>query len=180
MADRLFVAVEIPEPLCDELAALDPGLRRVRWLRADQMHLTLAFLGDVGEARREALEERLAEVEVARFVIPVAGVGTFGRARPKVVWAGVGRGHPHLFALHKRVHDAALAAGIGLEPRPFRPHITLGRSSGASAESFKPFLRALADAEFGFVAVERFALVSSTPGPGGSEYRCLRRWALAD
>ena len=92
------------------------------------------------------------------------------RGRPKIIWIGVGRGHPHLFQLHKRVTDAALAAGIEADLRPWRPHVTLARCEQVSAESIRPFLRAEGDFDAGLVPIDSFELKSSLLTPSGSIY----------
>src|SRR5690606_17932464 len=122
---RLFVALELPENCRETLAALERPLRGGRWLPTEQLHLTLAFLGNVAAEQEDRLHTELAKVQVPPFFLPIEGTGTFGGKRPSVLWAGVGTGHPHLFALHKHVHDALFAAGLDPELRPFHPHITL-------------------------------------------------------
>lgn len=179
MVQRLFIALELPGSIREALAGIGPPMPRVRWLAADQMHLTLAFLGDVDTEAQSALETRLAEIHVAPFVLPVTGVGTFGHSRPKVIWAGVGHGHPHLFALHKKVLDAALAAGLQTELRAFHPHVTIARVDGASQESLKPFLKKYEESEFGVVRMDHFTLFSSQLRSEGPHYTAQNRWNLA-
>lgn len=154
-------------------------MQRTRWLAADQMHLTLAFLGDVDTEAQVALETRLAEIRVAPFVLAVTGVGTFRHARPRVIWAGVGNGHPHLFALQKKVLDAALGAGLQMELRSFHPHVTIARIDGVSIASLKPFLKKHAETEFGVARMEHFTLFSSALHSDGARYQIENRWNLS-
>lgn len=161
MAKRLFIALELPESYRETLAALDPHVKGLRWLRAEQLHVTMSFIGHVNSTQEEPLREALAEVRVPQFFLPIQGVGTFGGARPTVVWAGLGKGHPHLFALHKHVQDAVLYAGLEPDLKPFHPHITLGRASGVSRATLLPFLRRNAELEFGLWKVMGFAVFSS-------------------
>src|SRR5436190_21720816 len=98
---RLFVSIELPESITSTLAALDPDLRGVRWLESAQMHLTLAFLGDLSAQIQETLSEKLQAISWKSFFLPLLGLGTFpGKGWPKIIWIGVGTGHPHLFQLH--------------------------------------------------------------------------------
>jgi 2'-5' RNA ligase len=161
MAMRLFVALELPESHCETLAALDPHVKGLRWLPPQQLHVTMSFIGPVNPIEEERLREKLTGVRVPPFFLRIQGVGTFGGSRPTVVWAGVGTGHPHLFALHKRIQDAVLRAGLEPDLKPFHPHITLGRASGVSGATLLPFLRKNADVEFGLWKVAGFALFSS-------------------
>jgi RNA 2',3'-cyclic 3'-phosphodiesterase len=168
---RLFVSIEPPLSVTQRLAELDPHLRGVRWLGPEQMHLTLSFLGNVAEDVQEKLEKNLSAIEWKAFFLPLSGLGVFpGKGRPNVIWIGVGSGHPHLFQLHKRVQEAALAAGLEPDLRSFHPHVTLARCRDVSAESVRPFLKAHASFDAGMIHVESFCLNSSKPTPVGSVY----------
>jgi 2'-5' RNA ligase len=170
MSKRLFIGIELPAPIRAELARLDPHIKGVRWLAPEQMHLTMSFLGDVDAAHEERLREELATVEVAAFFLPVTGIGTFGGERPRTIWAGVGKGHPHLFSLHRRIQDAVLRAGLEPDLKPFHPHITVGRMRGVSRAMLKLFLRRHEETEFGMWQVTGFVLFSSVLAPEGSSY----------
>lgn len=167
---RLFAALVPPPGLARGLVELNPRVKGVRWLSAKQLHLTLAFLGETSVSGGERLKTALARVAVPPFVLPVAGIGCFGGARPSVVWAGTGTGHPHLYALHRKVNDAILAAGLEADLKPFKPHITLGRARGVPLGALRPFLRRHENTEFGLWPVDAFALFSSVPGAEGSVY----------
>ena len=158
------------------LAGLDPGLRGVRWLPAEQLHLTLSFLGEVEAVDEERLRRALAGVMVPPFFLPVEGVGVFGGERPAVIWAGVGKGHPHLFALHKRIQDALLRVGLEPDLRAFHPHITLGRAKDVARHVVRPFLLRYEHTEFDFFHVTGFSLFSSALSSEGATYtREMRR-----
>lgn len=168
---RLFVSLDLPDSVAELLVRLNPRVRGVRWLAADQVHLTLAFLGSVAPEAEEKLCAHLRAIQFTAFFLPLHAIGRFpARGRPKVIWIGVGRGHPHLFQLHKRVADAALAAGIEADLRPWRPHITLARCEKVSAESIHPFLHEQADFDAGLVPIDSFQLKSSLLTPSGSIY----------
>lgn len=178
MEKRLFIALELPENCVECLVDLRTSMRGVRWLAADQLHLTLAFLGDVDAKSELRLREQLEKVRVPPFLLSIEGVGTFGGSRPSVIWSGVSTGHPHLFALHKRVYDALFAAHFEPELRSFHPHVALARLKGVSAFTLRPFLKKHESDEFGLVEFTSFALVSSMPGPEGSIYSIEARYEL--
>jgi 2'-5' RNA ligase len=178
MAKRLFVALELPESCREALAALDPHIRGLRWLPTEQLHMTMSFIGHVDATAEEKLRNALGEVRVAAFFLPIQGVGAFGGSRPSVVWAGVGKGHPHLFALHKHIQDAVMHAGLEPDLKAFHPHITLGRASGVSRAMLLPFLRRHAKTEFGLWKVTGFATLSSALSHEGPNYTIEMRWAL--
>ncbi|HEV3410315.1 MAG TPA: RNA 2',3'-cyclic phosphodiesterase, partial [Chthoniobacterales bacterium] len=149
---RLFVAIDLPPSVTELLVSLNPHLPGARWLKPEQMHLTLSFLGNVGPVAEDELRDRLSAIRFTRFFMPVSSVGAFpAKGRPRVLWAGVGKGHPQLFHLHKRVQEAALGAGLEPDLRAWHPHITLARCRDISAEMVRPFLKENADFDAGLV-----------------------------
>lgn len=166
---RLFVAIDLPESTAEVLDELDPKLKGVRWTARDQLHLTVAFFGYVEAATEEMLREKLNTIQFHSFFLPTIGTGTFPpKGPPKIVWIGVGSGHPHLFQIHKRVQEAALAAGLEPELRSWHPHITLARCRDVSRQALQPFLRKNANFDAGLIKVEQFHLYSSKLLPSGS------------
>jgi len=165
---RLFVAIELQESTKRLLVDLDPQIYGARWLDAEQMHLTLAFFGVVPEDVDLKLREKLSAIVFGAFFLPIVGVGTFPpKGPPKIIWIGVGRGHPHLFQLHKRVQEAALGAGLEPDLRPFHPHVTLARCQRISLELIRKFLKANVDLDAGMIRVDSFHLYSSKLTPAG-------------
>jgi RNA 2',3'-cyclic 3'-phosphodiesterase len=165
---RLFVAIDLPESTRQLLADLDPQIRGVRWTDPAQMHLTLGFFGDVPEEIDLALRDKLSAIEFGAFFLPVAGVGMFSaKGAPKIIWIGVGKAHPHLFQIHKRVQESALAAGLEPELRPWHPHVTIARCRDVSAQSLRKFLQSNAEFDAGIIRVEAFHLYSSKLTPAG-------------
>jgi 2'-5' RNA ligase len=168
MPKRLFVAIDLPESTRQLLASLDPHIRGVRWTDPAQMHLTLGFFDDVPDGVDSALREKLSAIEFGAFFLPVTGIGTFSaKGAPKIIWIGVGKAHPHLFQIHKRVQEAALAAGLEPELKPWHPHITIARCRDVSAQSLRKFLQSNAEFDAGMIRVEDFHLYSSKLTPVG-------------
>ena len=158
------------------LRALDPNLAGLRWLPEEQLHLTVSFLGDVEAPVEDRLCEALRKVRVPPFFLPLRGVGVFNsRGRPSVVWAGVGKGHPHLFALHRRIQDAVLSVGLEADLKPFHPHVSIGRGKGISRQALQPFIRRHAETEFGMVRVTGFNLYSSVLSAEGAAHHVEMR-----
>ena len=169
MNKRLFAAIDVPDPIQHSLHVLDPDIAGVRWTEPGQMHLTLGFFGYVDAEPGSRLRDKLAAIEFGSFFLPLAGLGTFPAKRdPKIIWVGVGTGHPHLFQLHKRVQEAALAAGIEPDLRPWHPHITLARCVGVRWQTLKKFLHQNAELDLGGIRVEAFNLYSSQLTPEGA------------
>lgn len=112
---RLFVAVGLPPQPAAHLAEALGTKPDPRW------HVTLAFLG---QADAGPVSASLRQVRAAPFDVALAGSGTFGG---RVLWAGVGAGRAELVALAGQVAVACREAGVVLEDRPYRPHLTLRR-----------------------------------------------------
>ena len=168
MPKRLFVAIDLPDSMRQLLAGLDPHIRGVRWTDPAQMHLTLGFFDAVPDDVDSALREKLSAIDFGAFFLPVRGVGTFpAKGAPKIIWIGVGRAHPHLFQVHKRVQESALAAGLEPELRPWHPHITIARCRDVSTQSLRKFLQANAELDAGMIRVDAFHLYSSELTPAG-------------
>jgi 2'-5' RNA ligase len=168
MSNRFFVAIDLPESTRQLLANLDPHIHGVRWTHPAQMHLTLSFFGDVQENVDLKLREKLTAIRFGAFFLPVHGVGSFSaKGGPKIVWIGVGRAHPHLFQIYKRVQEAALAVRLEPELRPWHPHITIARCQDVSAHALRKFLQSNAGFDAGMIRVDAFHLYSSKLTPAG-------------
>ncbi|MEW6347943.1 MAG: RNA 2',3'-cyclic phosphodiesterase [Thermodesulfobacteriota bacterium] len=131
---RSFVAVELDEAARSFLAATIGKLRpvgtEVKWVRPEGIHLTLKFLGNVKTAALPEITHALEQAMAGRkaFEIGIQSVGAFpSLSRPRVFWAGVVDPAAALGPLAAAVEDALEPLGFPREPRPFRPHLTLGR-----------------------------------------------------
>lgn len=180
MAKRLFIALELPETCRKTLSALNPNLKGLRWLPEHQLHVTLSFIGEVNPTKEDLLRAALGKVRIPEFFLPIQGIGTFGRAWPTVVWAGLGNAHPHLFVLHRRVQEAVLRAGLEPDLKPFHPHITLARATNLSSAALLPFLRRYAEVELGLWKVIGFAMFSSLLSRDGPRYTLEMRQEFRD
>lgn len=133
---RLFVALIPPEEAVEDLDAFLDVRRAAadyRWADATQLHLTLAFLGDVDPWRLDELEERLARAAARRtaFEATITGGGAFPNAgRARVIWAGLETGEAgrvELDRLAVGARAAAVKSGIEVDGARFRPHVTVAR-----------------------------------------------------
>lgn len=176
---RLFIAVPLVEPIRHALTALMSPLHDVRWTRDEQLHLTLRFLGDTAEERIDPLVTQLARIRVQPFLLPLEGVGAFPpNAPPRVIWAGIGSGHPRLHQLRQKIDDTLIAAGLDADLRRFHPHVTLARCGEHAGSTVLQWLRARRDFAGPSFRVEAFELFSSELQPNGAVHRLLVRFAL--
>jgi len=169
---RLFIAIDLPDKIAESLVALDPHYRGLIFSAPSQIHLTLAFFAAVDPATADLLEEKLAAISFRAFFLPVTGLGTFSKqGTPHVLWIGVGHAHPHLFQLHKRVNEAALACNLPIEERAWTPHFTIARGRGISPALMQSFLKKHRDYDAGMMHVVEFHLYQSTLTPAGPIHR---------
>lgn len=174
---RLFVAIELPEFVKESLGRLRTPLPGFHWTDDDKFHLTVKFVGEVDAGLLEPIRAALAPLRTEPFVLPVAGVGAFPqRGRPQVVWAGVERGHPRLFALQHRVENALYAIGIEPDLRLYHPHLTLARTSQAAEGAVRHFVKLHRGYEGPAFRVNGFSLLSSHPSSAGHWYRREFAW----
>jgi 2'-5' RNA ligase len=148
-----------------------------RWARVEGLHVTLKFVGEVSETRIEEMKTALAAVKAVPFAVHFAGVGFFPNAKAaRVFWAGVDGGDalPYLAS----TIDAALEKrGFPRETKPYRPHLTLARTSTRPLRELQPLL-AEPPPQFGTMTAREFFLYQSQPQKGGSKYTRLERFAL--
>ena len=179
---RAFLAVDLGADVHARLVGVKRELEQlgaaVRWVRDDNLHVTVKFLGNVGE---DALGELRGTLDAAlRDTAPMAatvrGLGAFpDLRRARVVWAGVDC--PPLPALAARVDAAAARIGVAPETRPFRAHLTLGRVNGT--RGWKPLAEALAaraEEDFGRCAFAELVAFRSDLRPGGALY--TKQWSI--
>ncbi|GIV58939.1 MAG: RNA 2',3'-cyclic phosphodiesterase [Rhodothermaceae bacterium] len=175
---RLFVALDVPRPVRRKLLGLMRPRPGVRWVREEQLHLTLRFLGHVEEAMERAVRERLDAVQAAPFSLRLGGTGVFpGPARPRVLWVGA-HAEAGLLSLQQAVEAAVVDAGLPPENRPFHPHVTLARLQRPDTAWIRAFLRDHVDFEAGSFTVGHFALYASTLRPAGAVYERLADFPL--
>ena len=124
---RLFVALQLPDPLRDAVQVLQSGLRNARWLTEDGLHLTLAFIGEVDGSMQPRIETALAGVTAPALRTELHGIGCFPpRGAPRVLWTGASP-KSELVLLAQAVRRALGRAGLTLERRRFMPHVTIAR-----------------------------------------------------
>lgn len=177
---RLFVAIDLPEDVRLMAAAICSDFAEARRVPADQLHLTLRFIGDADETSFKAIRDTLALVSCPTFTLLLKGVGCFpSPKRPRVLWTGVEAGEPILI-LQEKIERALNEAGLKPETRPFSPHITLARLKETWPAGFTAFQSRHASFQSPPFAVEAFHLYSSTLTPKGAIHRREATYPLTD
>jgi 2'-5' RNA ligase len=131
---RAFICFDIPDRVKRRIGDLEQELRQsgaqVSWVRPENIHLTIKFLGDVPVARIESVREalELAAAHVSPFTVEVAGAGCFPSPRsPRVLWVGLGDTEGKLTELHRALESELARRGFPREAKKFSPHLTIGR-----------------------------------------------------
>ncbi len=175
---RLFVALSLPEAVRSALASLAAGLPGAAWVRPENLHLTLRFIGNVDGAVGRDVAGALGEIEVPRFDLALDHLGQFGRGnRVDTLWAGI-RPAPRLTRLQGKIETALIRLGLEPESRKFHPHVTLARLKGAPSHRVADFLGEVGKISTQTFAVDAFVLYSSQLSRSGAIYRVEAVYSL--
>ena len=180
---RLFTAIELTDSARFAIAGEQKRVvetlrrdgRRLRLVKPEQMHQTLVFNGEVDEERGAAIGKLMAgDIPIAPFRIGFGGIGTFpARGAPRVLYLDVQEGMQAAIALHARVADRLAQAGVAPDPRPFHPHLTLGRWRESRPSDRPKASLFQGRAEVAVVDVGRVALFQSRLSSSGPAYTRL-------
>ena len=183
---RAFVAVFPPLEVREALAGAARELRvagEVRWIRPDNLHLTLKFLGDVAEDDLPRIAGVLDPLRLRHepFEARLSGFGGFPSARrARIVWAGIGAGTEPLRALALDVETFLEPLGFEREDRAYVPHLTLGRARGRPVTLGDVETNVEIPSGIGGFRVRNVELVESVLGGGGAAYTTLATYPLSE
>lgn len=182
---RAFIPIELPEEIRASLVQVADRLKArledvpIRWVPAENIHLTLKFLGDVSNSNYDLLTKILvAEAHNHQpFEMSVGGLGAYPNLRrPRVIWVGV-EAPNEMLVLQRSIDTETARLGYATEKRGFAPHLTLGRvSRNATAHQIRALSTVLQDSQVGFLGVARvhaIHLYKSELKPGGAVYTRL-------
>ena len=134
MGIRSFLAFELPVEIREHIRVVSKELRKmalpVRWVKVDNIHLTILFLGSVDEDTIGDIEQKVNVVVkgTSAFSTKLSSVGAFPHWRkPRVIWVGLNGDIERLSHLRNDLQEELKVLGFIPEKRPFRPHLTLGR-----------------------------------------------------
>jgi 2'-5' RNA ligase len=178
---RSFIAIELPESVCSLLEKLQQALKslplKAGWVRPQNIHLTLKFLGNI---KTEDIDKiggamRVAAQDFQPFKLTVGGIGFFpGVKRPRVIWVGVGGQTQQLFALQRSLEERLAAVGYPKEKRSFKGHLTLGRfRDGVNPATIRRVMQEYSDFGKQEFTTHRVVLFKSDLKPSGAVYSPL-------
>ena len=179
---RSFIALELPAPIISLLDNVQQELKslklRARWVRTENIHLTLKFLGDIDPGDVDKIDEAICSAAegFAPLTLALEGVGFFpGMKRPRVIWVGLGGQIRLLIQLQRKLADNLAAIGFPNEKRPFKGHLTLGRIREAvNPNTIRQIIEEYSDLGSEEFTVGRVVLFQSDLKPTGAVYTGLR------
>ena len=166
---RLFVGIEFPPELKLRLSLLCTGVPGAKWVDPGNFHLTLRFIGEIGEDVAADVDQALARLKARPFMLQLAGTGVFGGNRLHALWVGVER-DPEVSKLRDKIEQALTRIGLPPEARKFAPHVTLARLRNPELGELHHFLAANEQFRAAPLPVEKFSLIASFPTKAGSVY----------
>lgn len=186
---RLFVAVAVSEEVKKKLwetqkefQRSSPFFNKIKWVKPENFHLTLKFLGEVSEENLNELKNALIESvkDEKKFEMEIQGLGAFpSTAKPRVLWAGMKQGAEELKKIAEQVEKNSVQAGFEKRDAPFSPHLTLARLSSLPQELLADFskkIEAKHSLFFGKTAVSKIVLMQSVLSSEGPHYSVLEEF----
>jgi 2'-5' RNA ligase len=189
---RTFIAIELPLEIKETLARLQEQLKKsgadVKWVKPDNIHLTLKFLGEIEDKKLSKLNQILQDTmkDKTGFTMRLSSIGAFPSINsPRVVWMGIDKGDSQIKEIAEDLEQGISKLGIPKEDRPFSSHITIGRLRTAqNRERLVKDLKDLKDLnklnenlEF---PVTKITLLKSTLTPKGPIYEVLKEAILKE
>jgi len=183
---RSFIAIELPAAVISLLDNVQQELKvlrlKARWVRPQNIHLTLKFLGNINSGEIEKIGRAMVDAagDSAPFTLTIGGIGFFPDIkRPRVIWVGLDGAKPALFNLQRNLADRLAIAGFPKEERSFKAHLTLGRIRQAvNPNIVDQAIQGYSDlGDLKFTA-NRIILFKSDLKPFGAEYSHLKQVEL--
>ncbi len=184
---RTFIAFQLPEKTILSIRRVQEDIKtckfKIRWVKPENIHLTLKFLGNIHVSAIEKIKGALLEAVKGVDSIPLAikGIGSFpGIRRPRVLWMGLGGGREILFQFQARIENEMAKLGFPREKRKFKGHLTLGRiKSKVNPMSFSKALIRYSAFESETFFADSVILFQSELKPEGAVYTKLANVPLA-
>ncbi len=174
---RLFTGLEIPADVAFDLDLMRGGIIGSRWINPDSFHITLRFIGDIGDSLAREIAYQLDGVEARPFSVRLKSIDVFGGNKPHTLYAGVEESAElrRLRSIHERICQVL---GLDADQRKFTPHVTLARLKEPDLSGVHRFLASHSLYKSRIFEVARFVLFSSRPSRGGGPYAVEESYQL--
>jgi 2'-5' RNA ligase len=168
---RIFIAIDIPERIRDEIADTYMAIPGARWIEETRLHCTLRFIGDVSETMIETITSSLRRVSSPPIILKIKNAGFFPpRKDPRVLWFGI-EYPPEFLSLQSKIEKACVNVGHEPESRKFHPHITVARLNNPHKEKVAEFIVSNALFMSEQFEISEFHLYRSYTGKETSHYK---------
>lgn len=183
---RTFIAIELPERIKKKIEELQALLKKtnafVSWVKPENIHVTLKFLGEVPEDKiNEVFSATGKALEGSKkFTMSLKGMGVFPDfRRPRVIWIGAGSGEKELCNLANKIEEEMEKMGFPKEERKFSAHFTIGRVK--SPKNIDSLMELVKSTDFSTeeIEVNEVVVMKSQLHPAGAIYTPLKKMTLA-
>ena len=187
MEIRSFLAFELPPDIKEVQRKVSRAGKELpldlRWVKPDNIHLTVVFMGNVSEDKIQTMGETVKKacIGVDPFEVNAGPLGFFGNRRhPRVLWMGLGGDVHRMGRFRDRLQKKLKPFGIKTEKRPFKPHLTLGRFNKGSHPwpHLDDLISTYSDLKGPVCSLRELVLFKSDLKPGGAIYTKLDAWDL--
>ncbi|MFH1835269.1 MAG: RNA 2',3'-cyclic phosphodiesterase [Methanobacteriota archaeon] len=181
---RLFIAIPAPTEIRTKFQPIQTLISecgKIKPVEQENIHLTLKFIGEVGEEKLKQTITKLSHIENEQgFNITVSGLGAFPKpSHPKIIWAGTSEGSTDINNLHGLIDENLKPLGFKPEKR-FHPHYTISRVKFMDNKSrLADILSEHENTEFGTYTCEKIQLIESKLTSKGPIYTVLKEYALS-
>lgn len=177
---RTFIALDLSQDIKAELSRLEDGLKKadadIKWVKPENIHITLKFLGEVDEAKLAGIKQILDGIsaQFKPFEITLFKLGAFPSLNyARVVWVGIDKSCAEVEKIASQVEEELEKIGFPKEERPFSAHLTLGRvKSAKNKDKLKEMLASL-EARPKSSLIDKIVLYKSTLTPSGPIYTAI-------
>jgi 2'-5' RNA ligase len=184
---RTFIGFKLPESVITQIRKVQDEIKthdfRLKWVRPESIHLTLKFLGNIGESDVRSIETILEKTAAGFSALSLSakGVGVFpGLRRPRVLWVGLSGEVDTLMRLQQTLEENLSTVGFPKEKRPFRGHLTLARvKAHLDSRKIGAVLSVFGEFESDVFIADQMILFKSELKPEGAVYTELLQARLA-
>lgn len=183
---RTFTSIELSYELKQALSKIIDVCKQtqadVKWVKPENIHITLKFLGGITEEQIELVKKQLSNIAMAinSFYMELRGAGTFPEKRiPRIIWIGIDKGKEDLIKCVDLIEKSLCKIGFKKEDRIFTPHITIGRvRSPKNVPLLKNKLNEYENISFGNCLAKEMTLMKSELSREGSTYTAIAKFSF--
>jgi 2'-5' RNA ligase len=183
---RAFIALELPPTVISLLHTVQQDLKqhkiRARWVRPENIHLTLKFIGDINSGDIDAISAAMTAAAngIAPITLAARGIGVFPTIkRPRVIWIGLGGDIRPLLDLQSGLEKKLADVGVARDKRSFKAHLTLGRiKQSVNPAAIRQMISEYASLKSDEFTCDQVFLFKSDLKPSGAVYSKLKQTRL--